>query len=299
MSWKTVYIDEKVYVSLELNSIKVKLDDEYITLAISDLQTVIFAHNNMTITIPLISKLIENNVGVIICNSKNDPTGLFLPFNNHSLVFKQINYQVNWKITLKKRLWKMIVKEKIKSEITVMNKVGKTKKVELMNKYLAGVKSNDITNQEGAAAKVYFRTIFGNEYFRDAPDPRNYALNYGYKILASYISKYIASRGYITQIGIFHKGSSNPFNLTYDFIEIFRYIVDVYVIYNLDKVELFTLEHKHKLVNILNNKITYDNKQYRLCNVIDKVINNYFNFLLGETETLIFPEYETIIYETA
>ena len=84
------------------------------------MNTVIFSHDKTVITIPLLAKLVENNINVIICNSKNDPIGIFQPFNNHSLVFKQLNKQINWKITRKKKVWKFIVQQKIQSEIDVI-----------------------------------------------------------------------------------------------------------------------------------------------------------------------------------
>ncbi len=298
MSWKTVYIDEKSLVSLNMNSMKIKVDEEYIKVNICDIQTVIFAHDGVTITLPLINKLIENNVGIIICDKKKDPNGIFLPFNCHSLVFKQLNKQINWKLTSKKKLWKIIIEQKIKTEIVVLEKINKTDKIDNLNVYRNNVKSNDVTNREGVAAKLYFKEIFGSEYFRNGIDSRNYALNYGYKILASFISRHIAARGYVVQLGIFHRGESNPFNLTYDFIEIFRYVIDIWVYFNIKEDDVVGMKQRHELVDILNIKLEYDNKKCRLSYVIEKVINDYFLFLNDEKDTIIFPKYKSLEYET-
>ena len=68
---------------------KITIDNEYHNIPLTDLDTVIFSHNKTVITIPLLAKLVENNVNVIICGRKNDPIGVFQGFNTHSLVFKK------------------------------------------------------------------------------------------------------------------------------------------------------------------------------------------------------------------
>ena len=120
MGWKTVVIGAECIVSLTLNRMKITIGNDYQNIPLNDLNTVIFSHDKTVITIPLLAKLVENNINVIICNSKNDPIGIFQPFNNHSLVFKQLNKQINWKITRKKKVWKYIVQQKIQSEIDVI-----------------------------------------------------------------------------------------------------------------------------------------------------------------------------------
>lgn len=58
----------------------------------------------------------------------------------------------------------------------------------------------------------------------------NDALNYGYAILLSHVSREIAAAGYITQLGIWHTNEFNQFNLASDLMEPFRPIIDDYVI---------------------------------------------------------------------
>ncbi len=292
MTWKTVVIDRECTASLSLNTLKVKFEDDYIKVPIGDLQTVIFSHERTVITIPLISALIENNVGIIITNGKKDPIGIFQPFNSHSLVFKQISNQIEWKVTRKKKLWKLIVQEKIKSEMKMMEFLGVEDEVLMRFKELiAEVKSDDATNREGLSAKLYFTKVFGSSFIRHSENTVNYALDYGYKILASYISRFIASRGYLTQLGIHHIGSSNPFNLTYDFIEVFRVFIDYFVISQVDYEAEFKMEDRHELHNILNYKVLVNGKRERLSKAIDKIIDSYFGYLIESSEEIIRLDY--------
>ncbi|MFV0499899.1 MAG: type II CRISPR-associated endonuclease Cas1 [Bacilli bacterium] len=279
MSWKTVYINQDTKVSLELNAMKITTSDgEYIKVNICDINTVIFAHEKMTITIPLISRLVKDNVNILITDEKKDPIGIFLPFNNHSIAFKRLEIQMNWKKTTKNKLWKEIIYEKINGEIHTLKKVGQPKEITDKLKTIQNdLCSADKTNREGVAAKFYFKYMFDNKFVRFSDDATNYALNYGYKILASHISRVIASRGYITQLGIHHRGESNAYNLTYDFIEPFRCIIDLWVYHNID--DEFRMKHRHQLMDALNWKVCVNNKQVYLSYAIELIIDSYFKNL--------------------
>ncbi len=279
MGWKTVIIGSECKASLTVNRMKITIGEEYQSIPLCDIDTVIFSHSKVVMTIPLLSQLVENNINVIICDERNDPIGIFQAFNSHSLVFKQLNKQIEWKLTRKKKLWKIIVENKIQSEIEVLTLLSKEKKeIEQLTIYKNSVYNDDQTNREAAAAKFYFMCIFGTKFARDDDsDIHNYSLNYGYKIIASYISKCIASRGLLTQLGIHHIGEANPFNLTYDFIETFRVIVDIWTICNIsDKFDTFL---KKEMIEILNYKVNIDNKWIRLCDGIEDVIDSYIGFL--------------------
>lgn len=257
---------------------KITIGEEFQTIALTDVDSVIFANNKLAITIPLLSKLIEENINVIICDGRNDPIGIFQPFNGHSLVFKQLNKQIEWKVTRKKKLWKIIIENKIQSEMDAFKLLGiPEEKIMNLKEYRDSVYTDDQTNREAVAAKYYFTNMFGNTFTRDEDSPTNYALNYGYKIIASYISKCIASRGLITQLGIHHIGESNPFNLTYDFIEPIRVIIDLWVVTNVK--DQFNSFMKQEVINILNYKVFVDNKWIRLNDAIEDIIDSYIAFL--------------------
>ena len=73
MGWKTVIIGTECKVSLSMNRMKITIGEEYHNYSLTDIDTVVFSHNRIAFTIPLISQLIENNIGIIICDDKNDP----------------------------------------------------------------------------------------------------------------------------------------------------------------------------------------------------------------------------------
>lgn len=297
MGWKTVIIGCESKVSISLNRMKITIGNEFQNIALCDIDTVMFSHNRVVMTIPLLSELIKNNINVIICDHRNDPIGIFQPFNQHSLVFKQLSKQINWKVTRKKRLWKTIVEHKIQSEIDVLKMVKIDKQVlQKMTEYRESVYTDDQTNREASAARLYFSALFGSEFNRNNEDEVNYALNYGYKIIASYISKCIASRGMLTQLGIHHIGESNPFNLTYDFIEPFRAIIDIWVYVNV--TDVFDVSLRRSIVEILNYKVRIEDKWIRLCDGIEDIIDSYIAFLDDRNNSVLRIDLSQGIRET-
>ena len=290
MGWKTIIIGCESKVSLTLNRMRITIDDEYQNIPLSDIDTVIFSHIGVVITIPLLSKLVENNINIIVCDDKNDPIGIFQPFNTHSLVFKRLNNQLNWKLTRKKKFWKIIIEQKIQSEIDALTIEKKNDLViKQLNVYKDSVYTDDQTNREAIAARSYFQELFGNGFTRDDNNVVNAALNYVYKIIASYISKCITSRGLITQLGVHHIGESNPFNLTYDFIEPFRVFIDLWVYENIKSS--FSTYEKTEIINILNYKINVNHKWIRLCDAIEDIIDSYIAFLDERENNIITIDY--------
>lgn len=287
MGWKTVIIGSEAKVSLSLNKLKITIGNEFQNVPLGDIDTVIFSHNRVIITIPLLSALVENNINIIICDEKNDPIGIFQPFNGHSLVFKRLNAQINWKLTRKKKLWKRIIELKIQSEIdALILEKRQVKVIEQLKAYRESVYTDDQTNREAASARMYFTEMFGEDFTRDIPNIQNYALNYGYKILASYISRCIASRGLITQLGIHHIGESNPFNLTYDFIEPLRAIIDLWVIESI--TDTFNAPLKQELIGILNYRVYVKDKWMRLNDAIEDIVDSYIAYLDERSNEVLF-----------
>ena len=265
---------------------KIKIGEEYHTIPLCDIDTVIFSHSKTVMTIPLLSSLIENNINVIVCDNRNDPIGVFQPFNGHSLAFKQLNSQINWKITRKKKLWKLIIEQKIQSEIDVLKLMRKKQDtIEKLSEYRHSVYTDDQTNREAICARIYFSALFGDGFSRDQEGPLNHALNYGYKIIVSHISKCIVSRGYLTQLGIHHIGEGNPFNLTYDFVEPLRAIIDAWVSNKIN--DEFNTSHKTEIIDLTNQKVFLNGKWIRLKDAIEDLVDNYLSFMNEKTERLL------------
>lgn len=148
---------------------------------------------------------------------------------------------------------------------------------ETLKSIVTEVRSGDTTNREGHAARVYFNALFGPEFSRDDDTPLNAALNYGYAILLSSVNREIVARGYLTQSGICHRNEFNQFNLSCDFMEPFRPLVDRIVFDNFDGD--FTKETKLLLVDMLNQGIAYRGGIYRVGSVVSLYVADCFKAL--------------------
>ena len=137
---------------------------------------------------------------------------------------------------------------------------------------------------------MYFRALFGSDFIRFEQDVVNAGLNYGYSVFRSLITSIIVAKGYIPNLGLFHKGKQNMFNLSDDIIEVFRPIVDNYVFNNMTEDILFKQSHRDELIGLTNNKIMIDDRKQTISNAIGIYLDSIFKFMNGENIELLFPD---------
>ncbi|MGL4953372.1 MAG: type II CRISPR-associated endonuclease Cas1, partial [Culicoidibacterales bacterium] len=144
------------------------------------------------------------------------------------------------------------------------------------------VETADHTNREAQAAKVYWHSLFGKAFHREVSSQINSALDYGYTILLSCFAREIVAQGYVTQLGINHHNKFNEFNLASDLMEPFRVLVDQ-IVWENRKNEL-NQEYKYKLVNVLNQKIKINQKEYYVNNGgVTMYLKSVFEYLNDDT----------------
>lgn len=261
--------------------------EKKIKIPIGEINTLIIQSNQCILTSYLIAKLIENKTKVIFCDEKANPCCELSSFYNNYSNYSKIKKQISWGKNKCDKLWSRIIKEKISSEVKLLRKIGATE-LNKLESYIAEIEDGDLSNREGHAAKVYFNTLFGNDFSRDNDCEINMFLNYGYSIIVSCINRYIKAAGYLTEIGIHHIGVTNPFNLTYDFFEPLRALIDSYVV--LKKVDL--ANYKTILTSVLSINVNLNGKQMFFENAIQDYVNLLIKYLNGDLEILFFIEYE-------
>ena len=79
-------------------------------------------------------------------------------------------------------------------------------------------------------------------------------------MILSSINKEVVACGYITQMGIFHKGEFNDFNLSCDIMEPFRVMVDDIVFSSMPFV--FDSDMKYQLLQIFNRTVSVNDCEY-------------------------------------
>lgn len=289
MSFRTVVVKNRCKLEYSLNFLVYRAGEEIKKILIDEIEFVIIQNPAVCITCNLLSELAAKKVKVIFCDLKANPQFEITPYFNNYCTYKKIQQQIGFDSRTKNLIWQMIIKEKIKNEQRLMEVLNKKEYIKL-EEYIKEVEEGDKTNREGHAAKVYFNSLFGLDFSRrDSSNRINAYLNYGYSIIVSAINREIKLFGYLTELGIHHKGETNSFNLTYDFFEPLRSYVDSFVVK--DKVN--DENYKQFFVNLLSSYVIYNGNKMFLDNAIHLYVQSLFNALCRNDLTGIkFIEYE-------
>lgn len=232
--------------------------DEKQTTPIEDLGVVLLENQQISITLPLLNALAENEVQVVICNSKGMPNAMIQSMNSNNLQGETLRNQIACGEVIKKQLWKQVVEAKIRNQASLLDSIGEDGNV--LKPFYMNVKSGDVDNREGIAARIYFQHLFGGSFIRNRDELGiNALLNYGYSILRAATCRAIVSSGLLPAIGIYHHNRSNAFPLADDLMEPFRPFVDgvVYDLVTRGELEL-TKDVKGELISILYADSMYD-----------------------------------------
>lgn len=289
MSFRTVVITKQSKISYKNRFLVVKQENDEKYIHLSEIDTIIVDSIAVSISSYLLKELSDNKINIIFCDEKHNPFGELKSYYLAHNSSKKIIMQSKWTQKIKDELWQLIVKNKITNQALLLDKI-KSKNYNLVLSYVSDVVIGDKTNREGHAAKVYFNSLFTKKFIRNENDCINSALNYGYAVLLSTFNKEIISNGYFTELGIHHKNEFNPFNLTCDFMEPFRVIIDSFVYYNKDRE--FNTDYKLDIVNIFNSKYKYNGKQYTLKDIIKLYTKNIFDYLENDKKYIGFYIYE-------
>ena len=286
MGFRTVIIKNRAKLEFRLNSLIVRGDTEK-KIYIGEINTLIIQSTAVSLTASLLNELTKNNVKVIFCDEKCNPTSELLPYYGAHNTSRRYKEQFLWDKEIKARIWRKIVQKKIEEQSSHLFDRGFIEQSEMLKEYALQVCDNDYTNREGHAAKVYFNCLLGIGNSRQGGGFVNGCLNYGYSVLLSAFNREITASGYLTQLGIWHDNEFNSFNLSCDLMEPFRVVVDRTAL----KIKEKDKEFKKKLANILNYKTYIGGKNTTFDLAIRQYARSVFQALGQNDEKLIvFPE---------
>jgi CRISPR-associated protein Cas1 len=199
------------------------------TIPCEDLGVVVVDHPATTYSHQALLALVDAGAAVVLCGPKHLPTGMLLPQAAHTNVVWRLQHQIEAGRPLRKRLWKQIVRVKIRNQAAELPADHPTRQ-RLLDMALQ-VRSGDPENHEAQAAKLYWE-VWGGGTFRRDPDGTdvvNGMLNYGYAIVRSAWARALVAAGFNPALGLFHRNRSNPFCLADDLMEPMRPWVDTIV----------------------------------------------------------------------
>lgn len=281
MSFRIVTIKSRAKLDLKLNYLVCRSEVET-RIFIPEISVLILESTAISLTTALISELTKNNVKIIFCDEKHNPEGELVSLQGNYSPLKKIKSQMSWNDQVKGEVWREIIREKIEKQRDFLQELGCKKEVDLLSSYGKQVEFNDATNREGHSAKVYFNAVFGMDFQRRTATYTNEALNYGYAIILSTFNREIIKSGYLLPMGIWHKNEFNYFNLSSDFMEPFRILVDrvVYTLKNGDN-------YKFALLSLFDKKLEIGAKLQSLENAIAVYVHSLLEALNKRDISLI------------
>ncbi|MBZ7938681.1 type II CRISPR-associated endonuclease Cas1 [Campylobacter sp. W0014] len=285
-AFKSILIATQAKLSLEYNHLVIKQKEKEAKFFLKDINFIILESLQASLSSSLLNALAENKIILLTCDEMHNINGIFSPFLGHFISAKVAREQVAVSSQRKAILWQKIIKNKISNQAYVLKLFNHMQEYKELINLCKKVSLNDAKNVESTAASLYFKTLFGKNFYRNEICFVNSALNYGYAIIRSNIIRAVCISGLLPWQGIKHNNIYNSFNLCDDLIEVFRPLVDICV-FNLKDTkesEFLDKESKQKLIQILQEELILENKSYPLNRAINFYVQNFKNALLENQE---------------
>ena len=294
---QTLLFSNPAYLSVKNGQLVIdsRSDRGIVTRPIEDIGLVVIESQAVTLTSALLSALADNNVSVVMCDSKHLPSALMLPLSGNTLLTERTRAQLSASQPLKKQLWQQTVVAKIINQGMVL-KNRNPKESSCMAGMSKIVRSGDPDNLEARAAVFYWKNIFPNrpKFLRsDDGDFVNSLLNYGYAILRAVIARALVGAGMIPHVGIFHHNKYNAYCLADDIMEPYRPYVDNLVCNIIDSykdADSLSLELKRRLLSIPTLDVEISKVKRPLMIAAEMTAASLARCYTGESRRITYPE---------
>ena len=289
---QTLMFTSPVSLSLKDQQIVITFKDnkDTVTRPIEDIGFVVIENPQVSISVPLLNELADNNVSVIFCDKKQMPRTMLMTLEGNTTQQESYKYQMEASAPIKKNVWKQLVECKIRNQALLLNTLGKNG--DALKPYYMNVKSGDTDNREGVAAREYWSRIFYDGFKREREgEPPNNLLNYGYTILRAAVARALIGSGLYPAFGVFHRNRYNAFPLADDVMEPYRPFVDeiVYHLYYDGAVSELDSQSKGKLLRVLFSDVKMGKVTRPLENALSLTTASLLRMYKGETDKLSLP----------
>ncbi|MDT2613500.1 type II CRISPR-associated endonuclease Cas1 [Enterococcus dongliensis] len=286
MGWRTIVVNTHSKLAYKNNHLVYKSASQTEMIHLSEIDVLLLETTDIMITTMLIKRLVDENILILFCDDKRLPIGKLLPFYGRHDSSLQLSRQLNWTLEQKGIVWTEIISQKILNQCQVLMELEFQEKTKALINLHNELEIFDPSNREGHAARIYFNTLFGNDFSRDSENAINAGLNYGYTLLMSIFAREIVKCGCMTQFGLKHANQFNDFNLASDLMEPFRPIVDQIVYAN--RTDEFKVI-KRAIFELFTNQYVYNSKTMFLTNIVSDYTKKVVKVLNEESERI--PEF--------
>lgn len=284
-AWRTVLVDQSVDLAYcEGQMVATHKDGTQVRVPLFDVRVVIVASLQVNVTTYLVNELHKRQISLVFCDEKKLPYAELVGYYDHHATPARMREQIRWKKAARQQVWRDVVRQKINNQYALLVSLEVPLDSEKWKNYTENIRVWDKTNREGQAARLYFNALFGKQFHRRRDLPINAALNYGYAILCSAMTRGLTSHGYHPSIGIAHRGATNTLNFSYDLMEPFRPFVDKIVCQK--KERELDKEFKRELIGVTGTNVRYRNKTMSLATAIDGYIVDVTGVLTNAKGTI-------------
>ncbi len=289
---QTLMFTLPAYLSLKDNQIVIQLKgaEQAVTRPIEDIGVVVVENAQVTLSVPLLNALVDNNVAVVFCDNKQMPKSMLMNLDGNTTQQESYRYQMEATQPMKKQLWRQLVECKIRNQAALLSKMDKD--ADALKPYYMNVKSGDSDNREGLASRIYWPLLMGADFRRDREgEPPNQLLNYGYSILRAAVARALIGSGLYPAFGLFHRNRYNAYPLADDVMEPFRPFVDeiVYHFYFDGAASELDKQSKIELLRVLFADVKMGKLTRPLEVALSMTTASLLKVLKGEQEKLVLP----------
>ena len=265
MGWRTIVVNTHSKLSYKNNHLIFKDASRTELIHLSEVDILLLETTDIVLSTMLIKRLVDENILVIFCDDKRLPTAYLMPYYGRHDSSLQLSRQIAWNEDVKAEIWTTIIAQKILNQAFYLGTCGFLEKSQSVIDLYHGLDLFDPSNREGHAARIYFNTLFGNDFSREQDGDINAALDYGYTLILSMFAREIVLSGCMTQFGLKHANQFNQFNLASDIMEPFRPIIDRIVYENRNSS---FIKIKRELFTISSDTFHYNGKDMYLSNIV-------------------------------
>ena len=264
--------------------------NETARVALGDICSIIVSGHGITYSNDLITRLAERNIWLVACGNNYQPAAWLWPAGSHSVEAQRLDLQINLTKPKKKQVWADLVRGKISGQIEVLYALGKGHAQ--LDQIRSKVRSGDENNCEAFAAAIYWKSLFGSKFRRDRRSAgANAALNYGYTVLRSCVSRAITGAGLHPNVPLHHRNKYSGFRFTDDLMEVFRPVVDITVHQLAQQYDLNELdaEVKARLASVLEHVVVVEREHQKLSDAAVTMTHSFLALCAGSVKKISLP----------
>lgn len=190
-----------------------------------EVAAIVVSNPAVTLSQSVLAELAQQGGVFVAMSAQFLPIAMMLPLECHTTQTARMGKQIEASEPTKKRMWQLIVREKIRAQWKLLEVLGKTERG--LDELLKRVQSGDPENVEAQAASRYWKALFGDAFRRNREAfDQNRLLNYGYAVLRAATARAICGAGLHPSLGVHHRNQYNAFCLADDLMEPYRPLVD-------------------------------------------------------------------------